>query len=247
MLVAALDTTTRLGSLALVRDGAVVASRVGDPAAPHATRLPGDLLFVLEESGLAIRDVDVFAVVAGPGSFTGLRIGIAAVQGLAYAAERPVVGVSAFDALSVAAGVASPALVGAPIAMWLDAQRHEVFAAVAIVSVRPESGGLLDVECIEPPSVESPAALLERWMGRPWWPNATLAGDGTTTYRQLLLDHELGEARIVSPTPRLAPAAGLIAHQRATAGLGVLPHAVAPIYVRRPDAELARDRARAGA
>src|SRR5688572_22479140 len=106
MLILALDTTTRVSSCAVARDGAVIREEAGDSSRPQAERLPGDLMSLLEHAGIALPDIDVFAVATGPGSFTGLRIGIATMQGLAFAASKPLVGVSGFDALATAAGSA---------------------------------------------------------------------------------------------------------------------------------------------
>ena len=100
MITLALDTSTRTGSCAVLRGDDVLAEVPGDPRASHAERLPADLMTVLERARLALADVDVFAVATGPGSFTGLRVGIATMQGLALAAARPLVGVSALDALA---------------------------------------------------------------------------------------------------------------------------------------------------
>ena len=102
MLVLGLDTTARPGSVALTRDGARLDVLRATPTAhaPAAACRPLRSARPPRPSGL--RDVDVFAVAAGPGSFTGLRIGIAAIQGLAFAAGRPVVGVSALEALALA-------------------------------------------------------------------------------------------------------------------------------------------------
>ena len=82
MILLALDTTTAAGSVALWRDG-LIEERAGDPARSHAERLPADLVALLSAHGLAPRDVERYAVAAGPGSFTGIRIGIATIQGLA--------------------------------------------------------------------------------------------------------------------------------------------------------------------
>src|SRR5688572_23937355 len=105
MVILALDTSTRTGSCAVLRGDAVLAELPGDAARSHGERLPADLMTVLDRAGVALHAVDVFAVATGPGSFTGLRVGIATMQGLALAASRPLVGVSALDALAtVAAG-----------------------------------------------------------------------------------------------------------------------------------------------
>jgi tRNA threonylcarbamoyladenosine biosynthesis protein TsaB len=245
MLVAAIDTTTRLGSLAIVRDQRVLASRVGDGTRPHAARLPADLLGLLGEQGLTVSDVDVFAVATGPGSFTGLRIGLAAIQGLAFATGKPVVGVSAFEAVAAAVWADQPDPADARLAIWLDAQRHEVFAAVLRMVGTCDAGTLPELEYVDDPSVATPSAVLERWMGEAWWGNVTLAGDGALTYRGILSERLGATLRVIAPTPLLAPAVGWLAEQRAVAGKALPPHAVKPIYVRRSDVELARDRRRA--
>ena len=89
MRVLSLDTTGRTGSLALFVDGRPVDVRTGDPDRSHGQRLPGEIQDLLAAHGLAARDVDLFAVAAGPGSFTGLRVGIATIQGLALVTGRP--------------------------------------------------------------------------------------------------------------------------------------------------------------
>src|SRR5687767_10917964 len=98
MLVLALDTTTRQGSVALAGDGGLVGVYAGDAAITHGERLPGDVTSLLDAHHLRLADVDLFAVASGPGSFTGLRIGIAIMQGFAFAGGKPLVGISALDA-----------------------------------------------------------------------------------------------------------------------------------------------------
>src|SRR5687768_15455561 len=132
MLVLALDTTTKGGSCAVTRDGVVLAEREGDAQRPHDTRLPRDLMALLDDSRIALEEIEIYSVATGPGSFTGLRIGIATMQGLAFAAGKPLIGVSAFDALAqvVARGLTSSATGGSRIATWIDAWRGEVYAAL---------------------------------------------------------------------------------------------------------------------
>src|SRR5215470_18371308 len=153
MRVMALDSTSRAGSVALVEDGGVVEERAGDASRTHGERLPGELAAL----GVAWSSVDVFAVCAGPGSFTGLRIGIATVQGLALVNRRPVVGVSALEAV---AQLASRDLAeGDTIAAWIDAQRGEVFAALYRVAAQPLFTPERLVE-LEEPSVATPALTM---------------------------------------------------------------------------------------
>jgi tRNA threonylcarbamoyladenosine biosynthesis protein TsaB len=236
VLILALDTTTRGGSAALVRDGDVLGVVSGDPARTHAERLPEALVRVLEDRHETMAAVDLFAVAAGPGSFTGLRIGIATIQGLAFALGRPVVGVSVLDALAQIGRDAGAAR-GTPfVGAWMDAQRNEVFAA--LYPSDPHS------PLVDGPVSEAPASVLDRWQsltnGRP----ISVAGDGVTRYRELLAERLGDRFRPVEPLPPLAPTIARIAAREAVAGHAVAPHAIRPIYVRRPDAELARDKKR---
>src|SRR6266567_3825378 len=100
MRVIALDTTTRAGSVALVEDDRVIDERAGDGSRTHAERLPAEIIALTDAHGVGWKDVDLYAVASGPGSFTGLRIGIATIQGLAFVYGRRVVGVPALEALA---------------------------------------------------------------------------------------------------------------------------------------------------
>jgi tRNA threonylcarbamoyladenosine biosynthesis protein TsaB len=247
MRVLALDTTTPAGSVALVEDVEdldaadrvvrvmpVVTVRGGDPTRTHAARLPADLLAVLDACGLTVADVDLFAVASGPGSFTGLRIGIATIQGLALVRQRRVVGVSALEALAQIAGATRAP--GAIVAAWMNAHRREVFSALYRVTDAAAFTPDRLVE-IEGPAVGDPGAMLAGWTGR--HAPAVFVGDGAVVYGETIRGC-LAHAEIVDPPP-MAGAIGRLAIARARAGDTVDPAGLRPVYVRRPDAEIGRE------
>jgi tRNA threonylcarbamoyladenosine biosynthesis protein TsaB len=246
VVILALDTTTKAGSCALWRDGALVEQRPGDAARTHAERLPGDLADLLAAHGLTVKDVDLYAVASGPGSFTGLRVGIATIQGLALVHDRKVVAVSALEALAQcgAAAVEGAVLTGG----WMEAYRGEVFGALYRITARGagvSAGALATLEEIAAPAVASPADLAADWariiQGDAHGGEAVIIGDAVPSTREALSAAMPPAVRLLDTVP-LAATIARIAHDapaRAT-----LPHAIVPLYVRRPDAELARDRDR---
>jgi tRNA threonylcarbamoyladenosine biosynthesis protein TsaB len=231
MTVLALDTTTRAGSVALVADEKILIERAGDGSRTHAERLPTEILALVRDAGATLNDVDVFAIAAGPGSFTGLRIGIATMQGLAFVERRPIAAISALEALAQIAStdVDQGALVGA----WMDAYRHDVFSALYKVAGGPAFSAARLTE-IDPAAVASPADTLQRW--REFGATSVFVGDGAAAYVGVI-----GDRGRVVPTPLLAGAIGRMALDRARRGETIDPAAVQPLYVRRPDAETARD------
>jgi tRNA threonylcarbamoyladenosine biosynthesis protein TsaB len=118
----AIETSTLTGSVALLRDEAVVGEITLSVSVQHSERLMPAIDQLLRDAGTKPADIDLYAVATGPGSFTGLRIGIAAAQGLALARGKPVVGVSTLEALALN-GIFFPGL----IVPLLDAFRGEVY------------------------------------------------------------------------------------------------------------------------
>jgi tRNA threonylcarbamoyladenosine biosynthesis protein TsaB len=231
MRVLALDTTHRAGSAALVEDDrgrVTVDERAGDPSRSQAERLPAELAAF----GAPWPSIDVFAVAAGPGSFTGLRIGIATIQGLALVTGRRVVGVSALEALAqLASADLSP---GALVAPWIDAQRGEVFSALYQVTdaamFTPER--LVELEA---PAAATPESTRAAW-SRYDLASAVFTGDGAARY-----------VSGIGLPPLLAGAIGRMAAVSAARGLTLSPAGLHPLYVRRPDVELLRDRVKTAA
>ncbi|MGE3277820.1 MAG: tRNA (adenosine(37)-N6)-threonylcarbamoyltransferase complex dimerization subunit type 1 TsaB [Vicinamibacterales bacterium] len=230
MLILALDTTTRAGSAAVLRDGQVLALVPGDPSRTHGERLPGELAEALAAAGVGARDVELLAVASGPGAFTGLRIGLATMQGLAMTLGTPVVGVSALEALAETAAPDLPT--GRSIGAWMDAARGEVFSA-RYTTGPPDEGGVAWAEQ-DPPQVASPGDTLTAW--EPVAPDMVFIGDGATRY---LTD---GRWTVLEGGGVLAPAIGRLAARAARRGQAGPPHALQPLYVRRPDAILDRER-----
>lgn len=229
MVVLALDTATPAGSSAVVRDGVVLAERGGDARRTHGERLPRELMDALDAAGLSLDQIDAYGVATGPGSFTGLRVGIATIQGLALSRGARVMPVSNFEA-HARRTPPSPERLG----IWLDAHRGEVFATLRDIDRR---------HVLEPPTSLTPAATLDQWSrsiaagGR-----IRFVGDAVRRYANFLSDR-LGAAAIIDPAvPLLSGVIGQIACGDPSGT--VLPHAIVPLYVRRPDAELARERAR---
>lgn len=228
MIVLAIETATREGSAAVVHDTSTLAARAGDGSRPHATRLPGDALEVLAAAGLSLADVAMFAVCLGPGAFTGLRVGIAAAQGLAFATGRPILGISALEALAVSALEGRDA--GTVAGVWMDAARGEVFAA----RFRRDSKAITGVVVADAPISAPPGDVVSRWRVEGLHAHCWI-GDGALRYRA-----QLGDDVEIAPTPLMAPIVGRLAWlRRSEAGA---PHALRPLYVRPPDAELARRR-----
>jgi tRNA threonylcarbamoyladenosine biosynthesis protein TsaB len=238
LVILALDTTTRAGSVAILRDGEILSEINGDASLTHGQRLPAEFRLALETAGVALDDVGLLAVVAGPGSFTGLRVGIAAIQGLAFSRGLSVVPVSALEAIG--RHTLRTTTPDALVAPWIDAQRGEVFAILYDGDVeRP----------LVPPSSAPPQATLDALLdlgltsardegrSRP----IIFAGDGAVRYKDAIARALGARAAVLEPAPALAAEAARLAARHPERA--VVPHAIVPIYVRRPDAELARGRA----
>lgn len=125
MRVLAVDTSTMAGGVALLDDTRVVGESLLDVRTTHSERLMLAVDRVLADAGWGARDLDGLAVAVGPGSFTGLRIGLAAVKGLALAIDRPIAAVPTLDAMAAGLPWASR-----PVCPVLDARKGEVYACL---------------------------------------------------------------------------------------------------------------------
>lgn len=214
-----------------VADGdRILALLPGDASRTHGERLPGELARALDHAGISRDRIDLLAVATGPGAFTGLRIGLSAIQGLAMTLNKPVIGISALDALAAQVEHGECDL----ILPWMDAQRGDVFATV----IDSKSTTTLEV-----PTAANPQMLLDAWRAHLAGRHAIFIGDAAARDAEVIARSADGRRETRTPAP-LAPQIALIGHRRALDGGAGSPHTLEPIYVRRPDAEIERDNRR---
>ena len=126
MIILALESTAIAASVALTRDGVLLAESTVNRGNTHSETLLPMVEAIMDRLDLHISDVDVFAVSAGPGSFTGVRIGVSTVKGLAFGSGKPCVGVSSLESLAENLSVIPNALI-CPV---MNARRNQVYTAL---------------------------------------------------------------------------------------------------------------------
>jgi tRNA threonylcarbamoyladenosine biosynthesis protein TsaB len=241
MLILAIDTSTRAGSIALLRDRDVLAEISAREDTPFSTRLFRDLELLQTRAAFRMNQIDVFAVAAGPGSFTGLRVGLTAVKGWAEIHQKPIAAISGLEAIAAQAktndGVR--ALLGARrievISPFLDARRGHVFGSTYRRSGEPRILKLVGQEAIL--SAEEFLALVKANCGtRP----AMLVSPTPDVLPPDLVESILPGARMEGVSASLAPMIGRLGFDRANRGDLVDPLGLDANYIRRSDAETAR-------
>jgi len=173
--VLAIEASTHSGGVAIVEPGLLRASVNFTTGTLYSQRLLPSLNWLLERCGLQLTDMSGIAVAIGPGSFTGLRIGLSAAKGLAYAAGLPLVGIGTMEALAVRASSAAP---GLPVCTLLDARQGEVFAGLFNVS---GSGAEISVTRRHTDHAGSIAAISD-WISTP----TIFAGDAALKFEAQL-------------------------------------------------------------
>jgi tRNA threonylcarbamoyladenosine biosynthesis protein TsaB len=225
MKILGVDTSTSYGSLGLIEDDKVVAEYALLRDETHSTRLVPAIQALLKEARLVLDEIDGMAVSLGPGSFTGLRVGLSAVKGLALAAERPVVGIPTLDAL--ASNLPFTPYVICPI---LDARKGDVYSALY------KDGGRGLVERLTPYEVLSPLRLLEKIPLE----ETIFLGDGVEVYGEFIKERLGAKALFAPPHLRFLRGSSVaeIGLQRFKRGEKDDISSLVPIYVRPSDAEI---------
>jgi tRNA threonylcarbamoyladenosine biosynthesis protein TsaB len=187
----------------------------------HVTGLPALVERAVARAGLAVGDIEAVAVSIGPGSFTGLRVGLAFAKGLVFAGGLPLATVPTLEALAHVADAPAGTLVCAA----LDARKREVYAAL----FRVDAAG-------RPVRLTPDRALAPDALARELPPGCVLVGDGAEAYAAALAG-----AGAVRPFAAHPPRGGVVARlgeERLAAGDAADPGTVEPAYVRPPEAEL---------
>lgn len=229
MLILALDTGTPEGSVAVVRDGFLAGVVSTSVTEDYSTRLFRQLEFLCEELHLEMRQFDLFAIAAGPGSFTGLRVGLAAVKAWAEVFDKPIVALSGLEAVAAQTTAHDEMLVSV-----MDARRGQVYAAL----FRSE-GKLLIREGEE--QVCAAAEFLAALPGRLGNKRARFVSPNPDVIQSSLAADTL-PATILRTVERvssvLAPVIGELAFERAKRGEVTDALRLDANYIRRSDAEV---------
>lgn len=222
-IILATDTSTAINTVAVCRDGAPLAEIIVQAGRRHAERLMALTSMALEEAGLGLHEVDALAVSIGPGSFTGLRIGVSAWKGLAFGARKPLIAVPTLDAMARLANVAD-----GWVCPLTDARMKEVYAAVYHFA-----GG--ERTCMVPPCV----CPVEDLLGQlPAEARPCCLGDGALLYRERIAAACPG-VRFLE-TSQAAPRASAVAAEAEAllaAGTPTTAALVSPVYLRPSQAE----------
>jgi len=229
MRILSIDTSTSLASVALSVDERIVAESVFTCERTLSARLLPEIERLLGLAALTADEIDLFASSVGPGSFTGVRAGVATVQGLALATGRPCVGFSTLALMAMNFPLATT-----PVCPLLDARKGEVYAALFDCSSAVPA--YLAKECVMPP--ERLLDLVCDTTGKP----VIFAGEGALRYRDAITGR-MGAQALFAPYPDHAGRAAngtLLALEAYRRGEALEPARLQPVYLRPSEAEYAK-------
>jgi tRNA threonylcarbamoyladenosine biosynthesis protein TsaB len=228
MKILAIETSTLLGGVAITDDvsGLIAEVRL-NVKSTHSERLMIEIDHLLKHSGLTISDIDVFAVAIGPGSFTGLRIGLSTVKGFAYATGKPIVTVPTLEALAWNYPYSR-----FPVCTMLDARKKEVYAALFKWD-EEDFARLID-------EVSTPVDVFLKNLNLSCGEKTIFTGDGTYLYRDQIINRIKDKAIFASPEKMLSSPANVatVGLKKAQAGKFSEPMSLVPFYMRKSEAEI---------
>lgn len=223
MKILAFDTSSISGSVALMDGARLLAEWNTGGVGTHSNWLMPAIEGLIGSAGVRLADIGLFAVDNGPGSFTGLRIGISTVKGLAWAMNKKVVGVSTLEALALNLRYSRM-----PVCPVLDARKGEVYAAL----YRSTGDGM---EAVMKDCALSPAALFERL--REVQGPVVFLGNGLTVYSEEIRKN-VKDAVVALPALWSMRACNIASLAFERAANAVSPLKLAPLYLRKSEAEI---------
>jgi len=244
VLILAMDTSTMVGGVALLKDGITLGEHILNVRATHSERLMSSVEALMAAADVGPGDLDAIACGVGPGSFTGVRIGVSACKAMAYALSIPIVSVPSLDALAYGRGR------GARAVWCLIDARHERCYSASFVPLesgdvwRPEMASAYavrhvgEVATLARETASAPASSVSGDNGSP--ERVLFLGDGALAYAESLRSELPGVAEI-PPAPMciLRPSqVGLLGFDLLSAGIADDPASVVPMYLRPSEAEV---------
>lgn len=223
MIILAVDTTTPAGSTALLKDSRILAEVNLDSPVTFSERLLLSIDLMLKAQHISIKEVDGYAVASGPGSFTGIRIGLSTIKALAHASSKPVAAVSSLEALAVKAKQRTGALV-CPL---IDAKKGEVYAALFETKSR-------SLKEIIPQGAYKPDKLFSSF---PAHRIIHFIGNGREVFRGKIIAYFKDKARFPSRSFFIAEEVGFLGYQLLKSGKGKVHQEILPLYLRKSQAE----------
>lgn len=223
MKILALDTTSPQGSVALLENNDLLGEITLAGAGSPSQYLLKAIDFLLHQFSLTIKDIEGYAVAAGPGSFTGIRVGLSTVKAFSLASGKPIAPISCLKALAYK--VISTE--GSPVAVMMDARKREVFA---VLMDKSENGGLIELVS---EGVYKPQDFLNLLPEKKTY----FIGSGVRVYYQRVRDTLAEKAILSHRSLFIAYEVGLLGWQKIKEGKGLSPEKVEPIYYRPSQAE----------
>jgi tRNA threonylcarbamoyladenosine biosynthesis protein TsaB len=231
MKILALETATTAGSVALINERILAGEVMIDIHTAHAERLMPAINWLLRATHTPIKEIDAFAVSIGPGSFTGLRIGLSTAKGFSYATGKPTIPVPTLDAFA-----RTLPYCGHFICPMLDARKNEIYTSLYVCE---------DNICnkVIPETAVEPRYFLKHLKTHIIKDNeksVVFTGDGARLYREIILEIMRKKA-IFAPSSKMSPSASTVAElgiEIMNQGTSFDPATITPFYIRKSEAEL---------
>ncbi|MBM4136734.1 MAG: tRNA (adenosine(37)-N6)-threonylcarbamoyltransferase complex dimerization subunit type 1 TsaB [Nitrospira sp.] len=228
MKILAIDTSTMLGGIAIMDDSSGLIAEVRlNVKSTHSERLMTTIDTTLKQASISLTEIDAFAVAIGPGSFTGLRIGLSTVKGLSYATGKPIVSVPSLEAFAWNFPYCKY-----PVCPMLDARKKEVYTALfqwkndGFIRLINEVALSVD-RLLEKIKVISDKKIL-------------FTGEGAHLYKDIIIEM-IGEQAVFASSEKMVSSPANVAYlgiKKAVEGKFSEPVSLIPLYIRRSEAEI---------